>query len=68
MTEMKRFMTKKDVTKMKEMKIKAIQVRLPRIGAMSTSGYEFVAANMISGHVSSVETSKNVVMEYSTVL
>ena len=68
MTEMNKFMTKKVVTKMKEMKSKAIHYLLPIMGALSISSCEFVAANMMSGHVSRVETSKKVVIERKTVL
>lgn len=65
---MKRFMTKKVVTKMKEMKSREIHFLAATVGAMSSSSYELVAANMISGHVSSVETSKNVVMDCNMLL
>jgi len=68
MTEMNKFMTKKVVTKIKLIKMSEIHFRLPITGALSTSFYELVAANMISGHVSSVDTSKKVVIEPKTLL
>lgn len=61
-------MTKKVVTKMKEMKSREIHFLAATVGAKSSSSYELVAANMISGHVSSVETSKNVVMDCNMLL
>ena len=68
MTEMKRFITKKDVTKMKLMKSKATHLRLSSDGALSMAEFESTALNMISGQVSIVETSKKVDIEEKIVL
>ena len=66
MTEMKRFMTKKVVTKMKLMKRSAIHWRLSMTGCRSGYDWESMAANMISGQVSSVLTSKKVIIDENT--
>ena len=65
---MKRFMTKKVVTKMKLMKSMEIHFLLPMIGALSISSCELVAENIISGQVSRVDTSKKVVIDAKTLL
>ena len=63
MTVMKRFMTKKVVTKMKLMNSRLSHFLLSGMGAIFSSYCESIAANMMSGQVSSVETSKKVVID-----
>ena len=68
MTETKRFITKKVVTKMKMMKRRAMAFDAFFSGARSYSSCESMAANMMSGQVSRVDTSKKVVIEAKTLL